>query len=71
MTARTNALAIVSLILVFVFWPAAIVCGHIARSQIRRTGERGRGLTTAALIMGYGIVGFWVLVITVGFAVAG
>jgi hypothetical protein len=65
-SSRTNTLAIVSLVLVFFFWPAAIVCGHIARSQIRRTGDGGRGLTTAALIIGYGILSFWTLIITLG-----
>jgi hypothetical protein len=72
-SSRTNTLAIVSLVLVFFFWPAAIVCAHIARSQIRRTGDGGRGLTTAALIIGYGIFSFWALIITlgiVGFAAA-
>jgi Domain of unknown function (DUF1707)/Domain of unknown function (DUF4190) len=31
----------------------AIVCGHIARGQIRRTGEEGGGLALAGLLMGY------------------
>lgn len=35
----------------------AIVTGHVARSQIRRTGENGAGLATAGLWLGYvGIV---------------
>ncbi|WP_438854735.1 DUF4190 domain-containing protein [Agromyces sp. M3QZ16-3] len=32
---------------------AAIVCGHIARSQIRRTGEQGAGAALTGLIFGY------------------
>lgn len=31
----------------------AIVLGHIARSQIKRTGEAGAGLALAGLILGY------------------
>ena len=61
----TNSLAIASLILAFVFAPAAIVTGHIARSQIRRTGEGGGGLALAGLIIGYCYIGIFVLVIAV------
>ena len=49
----TNAMAIAALILVFVFFPLGIIFGHVARGQIKRTGEGGRGLATAALIIGY------------------
>jgi hypothetical protein len=49
----TNVLAIISLISAFVFSAAAIVTGHIALSQIKRTGETGRGLAFAGLIIGY------------------
>ncbi|MGO4444997.1 DUF4190 domain-containing protein [Mycobacterium sp. 2YAF39] len=49
----TNGMAIAALILVFVFFPVGIVLGHVARGQINRTGEGGRGLATAALIIGY------------------
>ncbi len=31
----------------------AIVCGHVARSQIRKTGEAGDGMALAGLILGY------------------
>ena len=46
-------MAIAALILVFVFFPLGIVLGHVARGQIKRKGEGGRGLATAALIIGY------------------
>jgi hypothetical protein len=49
----TNGMAIAALILVFVFNPIGIVLGHVARGQIKRTGEGGRGLATAALVIGY------------------
>ena len=40
---------------------AGIVCGHIALSQIKRTGEGGRGLAIAALIIGYAFTAFWII----------
>ena len=48
-----NALAIVSLVLAFVAPPGGIVCGHIARRQIRTSGEQGDGVALAGLILGY------------------
>lgn len=59
----TNTLAIIALILGFVFAPGGIVCGHIALSQIRRTGEGGRGLALAGLILGYVFTAIFVLYI--------
>lgn len=52
-SSSTNTMAIVALVLAFTFWPAAIVCGHIAKKQIRETGEQGGGMATAGLVMGY------------------
>lgn len=59
----TNTLAIVSLVagvLGFVPFPhpfiagvVAIITGHMARGQIRRTGEGGLELATVGLILGY------------------
>jgi fatty acid desaturase len=48
----TNTLAIVSLVLAFVFAPAALVTGIVARRQIARTGEEGSGLALAAIVLG-------------------
>jgi len=58
---RTNGLAIAALvcgIAQFVgFWLLgtipAIVLGHMARRQIRQTGEQGAGMATAGLVLGY------------------
>jgi len=61
----TNGMAIAALILAFLFYPAGIVLGHVARGQIKRTGEGGRGLATAALIIGYLQVALTVAVIGV------
>ena len=56
-------MAIAALILVFVFFPLGIILGHVARGQIKRTREGGRGLATAALIIGYLQVAVMVAVI--------
>lgn len=58
---RTNTLAIVSLVSAFVVSIVAVITGHIALSQIKRTGETGRGMALAGLILGYIGVGFGVL----------
>lgn len=58
---RTNGLAVASLVAGIVGWTAfpflaslaAVVLGHMARGQIRRTGEQGSGLALAGLILGY------------------
>jgi hypothetical protein len=49
----TNTLAIIALILGFLVPIGGIICGHIALNQIKRTGEGGRGLALAGLILGY------------------
>lgn len=47
----TNVLSVVSLVGAFIFWPAGIVCGIIARHQIRTSGESGDGMALAGLIL--------------------
>ena len=61
--AKTNGLAIASLacgLAQFMFGPLAtipaIVFGHVARHQIRRTGEQGAGLALAGLVLGWAAV---------------
>lgn len=49
----TNSMAIVALIMGLTVAPLGIVFGHIGLSQIKRTGEGGRGLAIAGLILGY------------------
>ncbi|MEY4000730.1 MAG: hypothetical protein RLZZ626_1085 [Actinomycetota bacterium] len=52
--ARTNTLAIIALATsVFGISLAGIICGHIALSQIKRTGEQGQGMALAGVILGY------------------
>lgn len=67
----TNTMAVLSLVFAFLFWPLAIVFGHIARKQIARTGEGGRGLATAGLAIGYLGISFFVLLMVVFAASAG
>lgn len=56
---QNNPLAIAALVcgvVQFLVPPAsvaAIILGHKARRQIRLTGERGRAIATAGLILGY------------------
>jgi hypothetical protein len=73
--ARTNGLAIASLacgIGQFAFGPVAtipaIVLGHMARRQIKRTGEQGAGLALAGLILGWAAVALAIIAIVVGMA---
>jgi hypothetical protein len=55
----TNGLAIAALVcgvggfVVGLSFIPAIICGHLARRQIRQTGEQGAGLALAGLILGY------------------
>ncbi|MCD2196225.1 DUF4333 domain-containing protein [Actinomycetospora endophytica] len=47
----TNTMAILALVFAFVFSPLGIVFGIIGRKQTARTGEGGRGLATAGLVL--------------------
>jgi hypothetical protein len=66
---RTNVLAVVSLVLSLVSFcilpiigaVAGIVCGHLAKRQIRETGEEGNGLATAGIVLGWVHIGLVVL----------
>jgi hypothetical protein len=76
--ATTNGFAIASLacgLAQFVFGPLttipAIVFGHMARSQIRRTGEQGSGLALGGLVLGWGAVILGIIVFVVVLAMAG
>ncbi|MDX2025667.1 DUF4190 domain-containing protein [Microcella sp.] len=64
---KTNTLAIVSLVLAFFISLGAVICGHIALGQIKKTGENGRGLAIAGLVLGYLglVVGFIAVVVSI------
>jgi hypothetical protein len=69
--ARTNQMAVASLIAGIVSWLCfpvlgallAILFGHMARSQIRQTGEAGSGMATVGIWLGY--IHFAVLVLAI------
>ena len=61
----TNTLAILALVLAFVFAPAGLVLGVVARRQIRQTGEEGDGLALAGIIIGAIATALFALVIVV------
>lgn len=70
----TNPWAIASLVLgIFGTAIFAVIAGHLALSQIRRTGESGRGLAIAGLILGYLEIVLWSLFFAalMGFIVIG
>jgi hypothetical protein len=46
----------------------AVILGHMARGQIRRTGEHGSGLALAGLILGWVAIILFVLVVALGAA---
>jgi Domain of unknown function (DUF4190) len=60
---KTNVLAIIALILGIVIPIGGIICGPIALSQIKRTGEAGRGLALAGLIIGIAFTVIGVIVV--------
>lgn len=71
---RTSTLAIVSLISGIASWLplpllgaiVAVVCGHLARGEIRRAPAgaiEGDGMAIAGLILGYAHLTLWVLVV--------
>ena len=66
----TNSMAIASMVLgVAEFFTAgltaipAVICGHIARRQMRQTLQRGDGLATGGLVLGYMAIIFWSVLI--------
>ncbi|WP_457098333.1 DUF4190 domain-containing protein [Microbacterium sp. P5_E9] len=80
---KTNVLAIVSLvaalvgmfIIPFIGSVVAVITGHMSLSQIKRTGENGRGMALAGTIVGYvgiglSIIGFIILIAVFGWFAA-
>jgi hypothetical protein len=70
--ASTNSLAVASLLLGFLslfplFGILAVVFGHVARAQIRKSAgrQKGAGMALAGLILGYLCLGFILFLILV------
>jgi hypothetical protein len=59
---RTNSMAIASFVVSLICCgPLGVIFGHIALGQIAKTGEGGKGLATAGLVIGYISLAFGVL----------
>lgn len=58
---NTNVLAILALVFAFVFAPAGIVLGHLAKRQLRQTHEQGEQLARWGLILSYVFTGLYLL----------
>jgi hypothetical protein len=54
-------MAILALVMAFVFAPAGLILGIVARKQIGQTGEQGDGLALAGIIIGSIVTGLYVL----------
>jgi hypothetical protein len=69
---KLNSLAVVSIAtaLTSIGAVAAIITGHVALTQIKKSGESGRGLALAGTIVGYVTIAFWILT-SIGFLIAG
>ena len=48
----------------------AVILGHKARGQIRRTGEKGNGMAVTGLVIGWAAIGLFALLITLAVLVA-
>jgi len=74
---RYNVLAIVGFILAFVFALAGLVVSIIALSQIKKTGEQGKGLAIAGIVIGFVYLAFiilitiFVIIVSIGAASSG
>jgi hypothetical protein len=68
--AKTNSLAIAALVSSFFISLLGVILGHIALNQIKTTGEGGRGLAIAALIIGYVSMALAVVIIVIMAAAA-
>jgi peptidyl-prolyl cis-trans isomerase B (cyclophilin B) len=59
-------MAIASLICAFVFAPLGIVFGHVSLSQIKKSGEEGRGLAIAGLVISYLVTALSIVAVIAG-----
>lgn len=68
---NTNTFAFLAILLAFIAPVAGIVFGHMGLSQIKRTGDSGRGIALTGLIIGYAWFAFLAIfmVIYIGFIV--
>lgn len=72
---ENNVLAIISLVSGILGWTllpflgsiAAVICGHLARAEIRREPTRysGDGMAIAGLVLGWLSIAFWIALVCV------
>jgi hypothetical protein len=72
---RTNGLAVAALVLgIAEIWTMgltalpALICGHIARGQLRERDENGAAMATTGIVLGWLAVAAWVVFILAGLA---
>jgi hypothetical protein len=72
----TNGMAIASLITSIagivtagLGFPVGAILGHVALSQIKRTGQEGRGLALAGIIIGWSVTALVLGVVVIGFII--
>ncbi len=67
--AQTNTYAVLAILLAFIAPIAGVVFGHLGLSQIKRTGDAGRGLAVTGLVIGYAAIAFLIVffVMYIGF----
>ena len=66
---KWNVLAIVGFVLSLLGTNiVAIVLGFIALSQVKKSGERGRGLALAAVIIGFASIVIYIIIFIATFA---
>ena len=69
---QSNAIAIIGLILSFLFWPAGLVCSIIGLKKAKELGGSGHGMALAGLIISsvFAIIALLVFVLTIIAAIA-
>ncbi|WP_423921982.1 DUF4190 domain-containing protein [Frigoribacterium sp. 2-23] len=60
-TEKYNVLSIVAIIGGFVIPIVGIIVGFISLSQIKRTGEKGRGLALTGIIVGFAAIIIYII----------
>ena len=76
---KNNSYAVASFVIGILSWflcpilggIIAVILGHTARGQIRRTGEGGNGMAVAGLILGYAHLAAWGTFIIIWLVVLG
>ena len=65
---RLNTLAVVSLAAAISGVGAliAVITGHVSLAQLKRSGESGKGLAIAGLVVGYLHIAFWIIFVALG-----